>query len=55
MTQPAITIEQAIAWLDECARYFGKRDTGGEDRAFWSNIYNAENAKAIRDLLQSKR
>lgn len=37
---PAIT-----KWLLDCAEYFERRDTGGEDRAHWANVYNAENAR----------
>ena len=42
-------------FLLEAARYFRNRPTNGEDRAHWSNVYNAENceksATDIRALL----
>lgn len=41
----------AIFFLDECAKYFETRDTKGEDRAYWSNVYNAENCRHIIGLL----
>jgi hypothetical protein len=34
-------------FLLEAARYFERRPTGGEDRAHWSNVYNAENCRRI--------
>lgn len=40
-------------WLDELALYFARRDTGEEDRAFWSNIYNAASARNIRARLSA--
>lgn len=40
-----------VEWLRECSRYFLKRDTKGEDSAFWSNIRNSENATRIADRL----
>lgn len=49
---PEITPEAAVAWLEESARYFAKRDTHGEDAAHWANIYNAENATRIAALIQ---
>ena len=45
--------KQMLAWLDECAAYYEKRDTGGEDKAHWANVYNAKNARAIRDYIAS--
>lgn len=43
--------EDEVKWLREAARYFSSRDTGGEDRAHWANVYNAENANKIADRL----
>lgn len=40
-----------IAWLREAARYFSARNTNGEDRAHWANVYNAENANKLADRL----
>jgi hypothetical protein len=42
-----------IAWLQEAARYFSNRPTGGEDAAHWSNVYNAENANKIASRLDA--
>lgn len=38
-----------IKWLRECAEYFERRDTGGEDMAHWANVANAETARKIAD------
>lgn len=46
-----ITKGAAIAWLEEAAKYFANRPTGGEDAAFWANSYNAENARRIANLV----
>ena len=43
--------EDEVKWLREAARYFSSRDTRGEDRAHWANVYNAENANKIADRL----
>lgn len=40
-----------IAFLEEAARYFEKRDNGGEDAAFWANVANAETCRAIAAAL----
>lgn len=42
------------AWLDECAGYFERRDTHGEDRAFWANVTNAESARKIKSALAER-
>lgn len=47
-----MTAFEAISWLQEAARYFEKRDTRGEDSAFWSNLYNAEAARDIANLIK---
>jgi len=42
-----------VAFLNEAASYFERRDTGGEDSAFWANVANAENCrKAAARLAQ---
>jgi hypothetical protein len=50
-------VEKLIAFQEEAARHFEKRPTGGEDAAYWSNIYNAENCRktvaALRALAAS--
>ena len=50
-----MTAFEAISWLEACARYFEKLDTGGEDKAYWSNVYNAQNARNIADLIKELR
>jgi hypothetical protein len=44
----------AIFFLDECAKYFENRPTGGEDRAYWANVYNAENCRKVIKLLDEQ-
>lgn len=53
MEDDTITTGEAIAWLDEAAKYFAGRPTGGEDIRHWSNVSNAENARRIADLLRA--
>jgi len=55
VTNHQITPDAAVNWLREAQRYFSKRPTNGEDRAHWSNVYNAENAGKIADLIASLR
>lgn len=43
----------AIEWLNECAKYFDRIDTKGEDLAHWAAVYNAENARRVATLLNS--
>ncbi len=43
-----------ITWLEEAARYFENRSTGGEDRAHWANVYNAENCRKIATALSAQ-
>ena len=38
-------------FLEEAAKYFESRHTNGEDRAHWSNVYNAENCRKIASCL----
>ena len=42
-----------VDFLLEAARYFENRPTGGEDRAYWSNVYNAENCRKIANVLRA--
>jgi hypothetical protein len=44
----------AIEFLEEASRYFEKRPTHGEDKAYWSNVYNAENCLGIVKLIEAK-
>lgn len=46
-----MTVVEAIDFLNEAARYFEKRDTNGEDKAHWSNVYNAMNCRKIAALI----
>lgn len=46
-----LPIPEAKAFLREAARYFGKRETNGEDMAFWANAYNADNCIKIIGLI----
>lgn len=41
------------AWTREAGKYFEKRPTGGEDTAFWANVYNAENANKVGAFLEA--
>lgn len=41
-------------WLEQAARYFEKRDTGGEDMAFWANVANAERCRSIAQSLRAQ-
>jgi len=43
----------AISFLEEAARYFENRQTNGEDRAHWSNVYNADNCRKIAGMLST--
>ena len=47
------TPEGAIIFLEAASLYFANRDTNGEDRAYWSNVYNSENCLKIVDLIKS--
>ena len=48
----AIKAKTAQEFLEQAARYFQKRSTGGEDMAHWSNVTNSENCRAIADLIE---
>lgn len=45
--------EKATAFLEEAARYFSKLPHNGEDRAYWANVYNADNCRRISALVSS--
>lgn len=47
------TPEKFVAFLEEAANYFRKRDTRGEDAAFWANVYNAEACERIAAYIAS--
>ena len=44
--------DKDILFLEEAARYFENRPTHGEDRAYWANVYNAENCRRIAERLR---
>lgn len=46
-----MTTQSAIDFLEEAARYFEKRPTGGEDAAHWANVLNAQNCREIAGML----
>ena len=50
---PDSSLLALIAWAEEAARYFENRPTGGEDKAHWANVYNAENARRVADALRA--
>lgn len=54
MSDECITKEAAIEFLEKAASYFESRSTGGEDRAYWSNVYNARNCRLIAALLRKE-
>lgn len=39
--------EAAVTFLKDAARHFERLETGGEDRAHWANVYNAQNCRQI--------
>jgi hypothetical protein len=47
-----MSVDGAIKFLDEAAKYFSNRPTGGEDRAYWANVYNSERCKWIAQFLR---
>lgn len=47
-----MTTAEAQSFLREAAKYFRARPTNGEDRAYWSNVYNADNCEKIADLIE---
>lgn len=53
--EAAKEVQSAIDFLNEAARYFGKRPTDGEDAAFWSNVANESNCKRIAVLIADYR
>lgn len=40
------------AFLREAASYFRNRPTGGEDKAHWANVFNAENCEKAADEIE---
>lgn len=48
-----MTPDEAIQWLHEASGYFERRDTKGEDMAYWSNVANAINCRKIAELIEA--
>ncbi len=46
---------QASKFLRDAASHFERRDTHGEDRAHWANVYNANNCIAAADLIDAQQ
>lgn len=51
MIFPEITNEELATFLREAATYFRRRDTAGEDSAFWANEANAERCETAAQRL----
>lgn len=49
-----LSSEEAISWLKSCGEYFHYKDAGGEDRAHWANVYNAESCLKIAATIASR-
>ena len=47
-----MTPSEATKFLEESAKYFETRDTKGEDKAHWANVYNAENCRKVAQLIE---
>ena len=56
MTRPGQVVSSATAilFLEEAAKYFENRPTNGEDSAYWANVYNAENCRAVVKILKEE-
>jgi hypothetical protein len=51
-----MTVDQAIAFIEEMARYFHKMSvTTDEDMTFWASKNNAESCEKIAELLRSMK
>lgn len=46
------TLKVLVAFQKEAANYFRKRPTGGEDKAHWANVYNAENCDKTANVIE---
>lgn len=42
----------SAAFLREAANYFERRPTGGEDRAHWANVFNAQNCREAAAFIE---
>lgn len=54
ITKSPFDIMKGVLFLEEAARYFLNRPPKGEDRAYWANIYNAENCTNIAQYLKEQ-
>ena len=45
--------EDMIKFLREASEYFKNRSTGGEDRAYWSNVMNSSKCSSIADWIET--
>lgn len=52
-TNPQGPYTELVGFLNEAARYFESRPTGGEDRAYWANVFNAEKCRKAATALDS--
>lgn len=46
-----LSLDEMISFLGGTAEYFENKPTEGEDRAYWSNVYNAERCRQIAEEL----
>lgn len=50
-----LTKDAAIAWLNECRRFFENLEIPiMEDSKYWSNMYNANMCERIRLLIEKE-
>ena len=49
-----LPIEGHLTFLKMAAVYFLDRPTGGEDKAHWANVFNAENCTKIAETLEAQ-
>lgn len=50
-----ISPEAAAEFLYEMARYWDRQPDNGEDMAHWAHVFNAENCRAIADLVRRQK
>lgn len=48
------TTKNMVKFLEEASRYFKNRPTGGEDKAYWSNVINADRCNEIAEFLKKE-
>ena len=47
------TTSTSVLFLLNAAEYFKGRPTGGEDKAYWANAYNADSCKRAAALIET--